>query len=145
MGGAQRSKKGMHEIERWIVDAAATLAVVIERQPPELSKAIIEEARSNFVLGNPRAWWMSLKPPVRQFQSETVGLTSVLPSAEGGCWFIPETDREDVAVFRLEAGIIRSLLDGCPFFEYYVLADDLRWLVCESDHNVFYVSELGRG
>lgn len=133
----------MHEVERWIHQAAAALSDEIERQTPAASKMIVERARSIFVSGDPRAWWMALKLPFRELQSSGIGLTAVLPSVEGSCWLIPEIEGTDLSVFKLGARVVESLINECPFFEYYVLADDLAWLVAESDHNVFYVCERG--
>ena len=51
---------------------------------------------------------------------------------------MPETE-DGALVYELSATDVERLLAGCPYFEYYLLAPDLSWLVAESDHNVYFV------
>ncbi|MDX2267789.1 MAG: hypothetical protein NW208_06760 [Bryobacter sp.] len=131
----------MHEIETWITEAAITLAIPFKRRTPEEGRDLVRSARAIFVEGDPRSWWLALKLPFKQFSSDEIGLTEVLPSRDGTCLLIPETDTEDLPVYEIEAKNVGSIIGECPYFEYYVLAQDLRWLVTESDHNIFFVCE----
>jgi len=131
----------MHEIESWIDAAAKASGLVIEKQPAPAAREIVEKAQAVFVDDNPRSWWLSLKLPSRQLDSDKVGLTEVLPNVEGTCWFVPETESEEQPVYRVATQDLEVLIKECPFFEYYVLGQDLSWLVAESDHNTFYVCE----
>lgn len=132
----------MHdEVETWIAEAATTLGITLRRQAPEVERDLVRNARSIFVEDNPRVWWLALKLPFKQYPSDEMRLTELLPNKDGTCWLIPETDTEGLPVYEIDAKSVESLLKECPYFEYYVLAKDLNWLVAETDHNVFFVCE----
>lgn len=78
---------------------------------------------------------------LQQVPSDEIRLTEVLPSRDGTCFLIPETDTEDLAVYEIDARNVEAVIRECPYFEYYVVAQDFSWLVSESDHNVFFVCE----
>jgi hypothetical protein len=52
--------------------------------------------------------------------------------AETGC-------TDGLPVYSVQAHSVSALLDECPYFEYYIVAEDFSWLVTESDHNVLFV------
>lgn len=97
-------------------------------------------ARETFVVGNPRAWWMSLRGESEMFSSTERTLWDVLPSRDKSYWFIPETETDDLPVFDLTCSEIAAVLNECPFFEYYVVDKRNSWLVAESDHNQFHIT-----
>ncbi|MCW5964066.1 MAG: hypothetical protein KIT83_08505 [Bryobacterales bacterium] len=134
----------MHEIETWISEAATTLGLPLKRKAPEEGREVVKIARDIYVEDDPRVWWLRLKLPSKQVPAEELGLTEVLPSREGTCWLIPETDAEELPVYEFDAKNVERVIRECPYFEYYVLAQDFSWLVAESDHNVFFVCERPR-
>jgi len=131
-----------HEIERWIEDAAINAGFLVERLPAAVAADIILKARSQFVSGNPRIWWMSLACKSEQFDSTKYELADILPERVGKCWLIPETESEDLPVYSIDLSQLPELLEECPYFEYYVLGSDFGWLVLESDHNVYFVCRM---
>lgn len=131
----------MHEIEEWLNQAATALGFSLRRKEPEEGRQIVEKAKADFVDGDPRAWWLSLKLPCKQYSSENTRLADLIPKNSPTCLLIPETDSKDLPVFEIDSEQIESLLKECPYFEYYVMAPDFGWLAAESDHNVFFVCE----
>ena len=131
----------MHEIGRWILEAAGSLGIVCRRVPGREAEQIVCMARSHFVDGNPRSWWLSPKLPFQQFSSERFSLIEILPSKSGPCWLVPETETAALPVFEVAADKVESILAGSSYFEYYLLAHDLSWLLIESDHNIYYVCQ----
>lgn len=81
---------------------------------------------------------MSLKCNAEILHTRNAVLTLLHLSADEMCYLIPETEG-DPCVFRLKFNEVGTLLDNCPFFEYYVAAIDFGWLIIESDHNEFFV------
>jgi hypothetical protein len=129
----------MHEIESWIKDAALSGGFLAERVSDEVAADIQTQAKSKFVIDNPRAWWMSLSRPYEQFDSKKTKLSDVLPGRTGRGWLIAETEMANLPVYAIDLSQLPALLGECPYFEYYVLGSDLNWIVAESDHNVYFV------
>jgi hypothetical protein len=131
----------MHEIETWITEAARANNLPLRRISPAEGSALVRNAQAIFVEDDPRRWWLSLKLPYTQTTCGEAALTDLLPSTDGTCLLLPETDTADLPVYEVDARHVEALIKDCPYFEYYVLAKDLSWLVAESDHNVFFVCE----
>ena len=129
------------DIKNWIEDASKKLGLNVKRFDPEIAKALVASIRQRFVDGNPRAWWMALKVPYTQYDSNKVSLSSVLPPTDSYVLLILETGDLDLPVFKLPVSDIEKVIMECPYFEYYVVGSTIDWLVAESDHNVFYVAE----
>lgn len=128
-----------HEIETWIEDAALSGGLLAERIPDEVAAEIEVRAKSKFVIDNPRAWWMSLSCPYQQFDSKETKLADVLLGRSGRGWLIAETETPNLPVYAVDLSQLPTLLEGCPYFEYYVVGTDFSWMVAESDHNVYFV------
>ena len=128
-----------HEIESWIEGAAQSRGFLADRVREEIAAGIQMQAKSKFVLDNPRAWWMSLSRPYEQFDSTKMNLSDVLPARTGRGWLIAETETPNLPVYSVDLGELPALLEECPYFEYYVLGSDLSWIVAETDHNVYFV------
>jgi len=129
------------EIEQWIEDATASLGLNARRLSTSDARVVTSRARSKFVVGNPRVWWLSLRPPWQVLSSEDRNTSDVFPSCPAKILLVPETEIDEPPVYELSPVDIDGLLGSCPFFEYYVLAPDLSWIVVESDHNQFFVCE----
>jgi hypothetical protein len=128
------------EIVGWIDSASASTGLPIERLTKDRAALVEGRARKQFVTGNPRAWWMSLSGPCEAFGANERSLQDVLPAGETKCGLIPETGSSSgLPVYSLDARSLSPLLAECPYFEYYIVAEDFSWLVAESDHNVLFV------
>jgi hypothetical protein len=101
-------------------------------------------AKRRFVKGNPRAWWMSLSGSCEHFNSKEHRLADIVPTGATKCWLIAETGSSSgLPVYSIAPSDVPSVLDECPYFEYYLVAEDFSWLVAESDHNVLFVCGTG--
>src|SRR5262245_7886443 len=127
------------EIIEWIETAAKKLMIRACPLPANESNAIVSQAKAAFVVGSPRAWWMSPKTHPQVYDPKTHRLEDVLPSKHPSYWFIPETEQPVPPVFDLKLSDIQAIIGGCPFFEYYIVDKEYRWLVAESDHNQYHV------
>lgn len=123
------------------LDAPASAFV---RCSDDVAAEIIQNALANFVLGNPRVWWLSLKHPrLTVYFPDGRGFEHLLeyvPPAQKRCWFIPETGKASLPVFDAEVEYIPRVLRKCPFFEYYLVGHGFDWLIVENDHNEVIVS-----
>lgn len=129
----------MSEIAAWLSEASKDLSLALRELPPTEAGQLYETAKGIYVRGNPRAWWLDLALPCEQFDSSKTTLSNVVPVKVGKVWLLPETEREPIAYEVDDVADLEKLLAECPYFEYYVLAHDLTWLVAESDHNVYFV------
>lgn len=128
------------EIEEWLELAANSTGLPIEHLPTDRAAEIERRARQRFVVDNPRAWWMSLSGSCEHFNVKEHKLEDILPPGTAKCWLIAETGSSSgLPVYSLDAHDVSALLNECPYFEYYIVAEDFSWLVAESDHNVFFV------
>ncbi|HEV7747814.1 MAG TPA: DUF6756 family protein [Pyrinomonadaceae bacterium] len=137
------------EIEKQVDQAATDLnlsADVFTKCDPEIAKLVVQKAQVTFVIGNPRAWWMSLKYPFDSFDySEGFGFQDLarhVPPGNEKCWFIPETEEQYPPVFDAEVESIPLVLAQCISFEYYLVGKQFDWLITESDHNQIIVSRV---
>jgi len=130
------------EIRDWVLEALRQSKIDVVPLPKAEARLLVSNAKRNFVNGNPRAWWMNLKGSTKTYDSTNYKLVEILPSCDKDYWFIPETEEESLPVFSLTRAEIETILNECPFFEYYVLSKYNQWLVAESDHNQFYVNVL---
>lgn len=128
----------MSEIAGWLSQASKDLSLELRQLPSSEAGQLYERAKSRYVRGNPRAWWLDLVLPCEQFDSGKTTLSNVVPVRVGKVWLLPETEAEPIA-YEVDIADLERLLAECPYFEYYVLALDLTWLVAESDHNVYFV------
>ena len=128
----------MSEIEEWLADASVTLGLAIRKLPADEANSVYRQAQAQYVVGNPRVWWLALKGPCDHYDSSSTSLRDVLPDRNGAVLLIPETD-DTPLVYEIDAAHLDAILDECPLFEYNVVHPSLRWLVAESDHNVFFV------
>jgi hypothetical protein len=132
------------EAEAWLDAAGRNLNIPIRKLPLESAASVYMEAQSRYVIGNPSAWWMDLSRPCAHYDSSTTSLSDVLPAREGQVFLIPESNAVPV-VYEIEAAHLEAILADCPYFEYYIVDLNFRWLVAESEHNVFFVCHASHG
>lgn len=109
----------------------------------EEARQVLTTAKSLFVRGNPRSWWLSLKAPAQAFEyPDATGYLHLADHLTGSgprFWFIPELEVDELPVFDAELHAVAELLRESPFFEYYVLSKDYRQLLIENDLNQILV------
>jgi hypothetical protein len=131
----------MHEIENWIRDAVEQQGISIRKLPREAAIQVQREVTARYVKTNsPCTWWWNFSRPVDEnYDRNTVRLSDIIPTSNGLCWFIPDTEQEWLPVYELEVSQIEKLIDDCPGFEYYIVAKDFNWLLVETHHDQYYV------
>jgi hypothetical protein len=138
----------------WTVDSEIEVALnklclpeeELRRCSKEESLRVQEEAKRRFVENNPRAWWLALKQPFKEFPYHDANayqyLNEYIPSGEDKFWFIPENEQEILPVFEATLKGVKSLLEECCFFEYYLVGKSFDWLIAENDHNELIISQI---
>ena len=79
------------------------------------------------------------RPVAGHYDSQSTKLIAIAPEKSGSCWLIPETDAIHLPVYAIDVKDVQRLLDGCPFFEYNLIAKDFSWLLIETEHNDYYI------
>jgi len=135
----------MPSIIQKIVSAAERLdldpeAVVL--LPAEESERVYGTALKRFVGTEGRRWcWEAFREPGVSVPFVAGDgwrkLPSIVPSPSEPIWFIAEDDElPQYPVFEMSAEVAAKIIGECYCFEYYLVAKDLSWLVCETHHNV---------
>jgi len=139
------------EIDGWIGEAAELLELgpdQLRKLDDEVAAEIVRRARELFVAGDPRVWWLSLKVPTTSHPAPADpddDVRALFPTSVERCWFVPApADEGAPSVYELEAEALMPLLGELPFFEYYVIDPDYRWLLAETDHNEILVAPAPR-
>jgi hypothetical protein len=66
-------------------------------------------------------------------------LPELLPSIHEPCWFMVLPESPEIApIFETTPEVAIQIMGECSFFEYCLIAKDMRWLLCESHHSVVY-------
>ena len=117
----------------------------IVRLEMQQTEQLIEVAKTRFVEGNPRAWWLSLRVPYQiAAQDTSSGAPSLMKHwaiDEPFCWLVPEVEDGSYPVYQTTVPIVEKLLSQCRFFEYYLLNKPLDLLLIENDHNQIIVAQ----
>jgi hypothetical protein len=113
-------------------------AVLLE---PQQGQRIYHDVVHAFVSGGDRRWWWeSFSRPscARHFDDGTgwQKIPAVVPDQDQSVWFIAEDNAlPHYPVFETTAAAASRIVGECYGFEYYIVAKDLSWLVCENHHN----------
>jgi len=108
---------------------------------PEDSDQLLSAIKYTYVNGNPRAWWLSLNHKQKTFTySDNSGykhIKKIIKKLHGNkkiddVFFIADDD--EMLIYRIPLDSLEKIVENSIFFEYYVVANDLSWLVCENDH-----------
>jgi hypothetical protein len=125
--------------------AALSLSGKVRKLPVNAAASVVAQALDNFVSGNPRSWWISLKVPYQTHSLPDEGgylhLEDFVPEGDKFCWFIPETEESIPVVYEAEVTAIMDVLSECSLFEYYLVGRLFSWLVIENDHNQLIVAK----
>jgi hypothetical protein len=103
---------------------------------------VYQSALAHFVSTGDRRWWWEA------FRERSVSVVfkagdgwskipDIAPKQDEQVWFIAEDDKlPQFPVFETSAAIASRVLGECYGFEYYLVAKDFSWLLCETHHNV---------
>jgi len=133
----------IQEIER----AVATLqlpAGALEHLSPRQSEAVYFAALRHFVSSEDRRWWWeAFRNPgtTASFESSDGWrhIARIVPDPDEPVWFIAEENQlPHYPVFATTPKIASAIIGQCYAFEYYLVAKNLSWLLCENHHNVMH-------
>jgi len=104
----------------------------------ENKEQIIACVEEKFIVGTPRAWWLSLaiKPEVFSYPDNSgfQHILEVAPLTNDEVWFIVDEDNEEKFLFSVPLCEVPRIIEGCRFFEYYIVDKAFSWLLAENDH-----------
>jgi hypothetical protein len=110
--------------------------------PDEVGRPVFNAVVLHFVAsGNRRWWWEDFRFPSTSIRfSDQKGferIGEVVPNKREKVWFIAEDDQMPFyPVYEATPEAIQAVIGECYGFEYYLVAQDLRWLICENHHDV---------
>lgn len=105
--------------------------------------AIIKKIKKNYVSGNPRAWWLSLKNKIDILHYEDDSgykyITEIVENKFSQAhtsyvFFLADEDNEQMYLYKAPLSALVFVIEQCRYFEYYMVSEELSWLVCENDH-----------
>lgn len=125
--------------------AAATLALSVNelRELPEAeSEAVFRAALGRFVASGDRyRWWEDFRSPGKSVHFPAGDgwrhLIEVAPNADEKVWFIVQEDSlSHYPVFETTTRHAVAVVGESYGFEFYLVAKNLSWLLCETHHDV---------
>ena len=129
--------RGREEINLRSELSAALISEGLSSSETEDKGRVISLIEKKFILGTPRAWWSSLvnKPEVYAFPDNSgyQHLLEIIPDGGDKVWFVVDDDEEEF-VFFIPLNKVQSIIEGCRFFEYYVVDEGFSWMLAENDH-----------
>lgn len=128
------------EITDWIEEAFREHNKSLRRVSEPEASATVRNLMADFVLGNPRVWWLALRHGHSACSSVDHSFEAIAPETDETIWFIPETDEFPLPVYDLSPADVDFIRTNCPLFEYYVADKHGNWIVIENDHDEFIVS-----
>jgi hypothetical protein len=118
----------------------------------EEGKSVYLRARSHFATSATKPWWWEdFRFPTKSIQCTNQSgfeyLTRIVPNQKEKVWFIAgDSQATFIPVYEAKPEAIQNLLGECFGFEYYLIAKDFSWLICENHHDLLIVigDEVGR-
>ncbi len=108
--------------------------------PDAEGREVFEAALTRFVGGDDRRWWWEAfrdEHIGRQVEKGFLLLTALVPQPDELVWFIVEdTSLPFYPVYDATPAAAEMIIGECFGFEYYLIAKDMRWLLCENHHDV---------
>jgi hypothetical protein len=108
----------------------------------EEGSRVFNEALSYFVVSGKRCWWWEdfRFPNTSVRFTDSAGFTyieKIVPNKTEKVWFIVEDDQLPLSpVYDASPETIQTVIGECYDFEYYLVAKDLSWLICETHHDM---------
>jgi hypothetical protein len=104
------------------------------------ARPVFERVLNSFVGGDDRRWWWEAftgEPVSRRVNDGWRLLTQLVPDPDQPVWFIVEDDQlPSYPVYEATPTAIERVIGECVgFFEYYLVAKDMSWLLCENHHD----------
>lgn len=129
-----------HSIAEAMQELGLNKADLREIPYPE-AKPILKGIKDTFCTEqNVRWWWTYFRKSLPYYLREVDYdgyklLNKIVPAKDEKVWFVVEEYNPDI--FRLYLGTvanIQKVVEESPFFEYYLVACDYSWLICETHH-----------
>ena len=101
-------------------------------------ESILQSLQDIFVIGNPRAWWLSLKDKPTSYicnDEQSYKYIKNFFKEEEEVWFIVEDD--ECLLYKTKIINVINIIGDCSFFEYNIISKDYRKFLCENDHGEF--------
>jgi hypothetical protein len=103
-------------------------------------ESIYKDCLKHFVKsGDRRWWWEDFKEPYFIFPKVDQPfnhLNDILPDTTEKVWLMVEDILEPFyPIYDVKARLIQSIIAECIGFEYYIIAKDKEWLICETHCN----------
>ena len=103
------------------------------------AETVFHQALAKFVEGGDRRWWWEAfvgKAVSHQVSDGWKLISRIVPRLNEHVWFIAEEDTlPHYPVFDATPEAVEKVVGECFFFEYYLVAKDLTWLICENHHD----------
>ena len=113
---------------------------IIDRTDIEFNKKLYFTLLEKFVEGKDRRWWWEAFKKSFQFQSfdyPPEHFNAIIPNLNQHVWFMIEDDHESFyPIYDVDPKFLKSILDECFGFEYYIINKKQTWLLCENHHNI---------
>ena len=109
--------------------------------PEHESRQLFDRFLRRFTGGvDARWWWEHFTDPVSVWRPEDghgfERLTLIVPDPGERVWFVAEDDELDhYPVYEATVRSAQLVIGNCYGFEYYLIAKDLSWLLCENHHD----------
>lgn len=122
----------------------AISALPQDAQPRLLAQAesepLYRALHQHFVNGADRRWWwedLSLPYASIQFAHDKAytALPKLVPNANDNIWWMVEdVISPTYPIYEATANSAVEIIGNCFAFEYYLIAKDMSWMVCENHH-----------
>ena len=137
----------INEIIDEAIQTAGLLSGEMSELPENEAKEVYQRAKSEFVDGNPRVWWLRLKKKPRTVDTDNSEdfhyLRENWPHTDDSCYFIPENEKNHPIIFNATLEGVIKVLGNSSFFEYYLVGKQFDWLLIENDHNELLIVKHG--
>jgi len=107
---------------------------------------LVRQIEAHFVSAPGLTWWWSSfsVPTATRAFDDGLGfkhVAQIAPDAQETIWFVvEEASGDDFGVFETSVRNACAIVGQCPAFEYYLVAKDFSWLICENHHEVVIAS-----